>query len=91
MRVLVSNDDGVDAPGIRALAKGLREAGHGAIGARHRALGQGSAGVVGRRHEVAPGRLGQRLEQVHNVAVFGIGEATNTTNLTARGQQVIGV
>ena len=28
MRVLVSNDDGVDAPGIRALAEGLREAGH---------------------------------------------------------------
>mgnify|MGYP003608649615 FL=1 len=28
MRVLVSNDDGVDAPGIRALADGLRAAGH---------------------------------------------------------------
>ena len=28
MRVLVSNDDGVDAPGIQALAKGLRDAGH---------------------------------------------------------------
>ena len=28
MRVLVSNDDGVDAPGIHALAKGLRDAGH---------------------------------------------------------------
>ena len=28
MRVLVSNDDGVDAPGIRCLADGLREAGH---------------------------------------------------------------
>ncbi len=28
MRILVSNDDGVDAPGIKALAKGLREAGH---------------------------------------------------------------
>jgi 5'-nucleotidase len=28
MRVLVSNDDGVDAPGIRILARGLREAGH---------------------------------------------------------------
>ena len=28
MRVLVSNDDGVDAPGIHALAQGLREAGH---------------------------------------------------------------
>ena len=28
MRVLVSNDDGVDAPGIRTLAKGLRAAGH---------------------------------------------------------------
>ena len=28
MRVLVSNDDGVDAPGIQALAQGLREAGH---------------------------------------------------------------
>ena len=28
MRVLVSNDDGVDAPGIQALAKGLRGAGH---------------------------------------------------------------
>ena len=28
MRVLVSNDDGVDAPGIRALADGLRQAGH---------------------------------------------------------------
>jgi 5'-nucleotidase len=28
MRVLVSNDDGVDAPGIRALAEGLRDAGH---------------------------------------------------------------
>jgi len=28
MRVLVSNDDGVDAPGIRILAQGLRNAGH---------------------------------------------------------------
>jgi len=28
MRVLVSNDDGVDAPGIRVLAEGLRNAGH---------------------------------------------------------------
>ena len=28
MRVLVSNDDGVDAPGIRILAEGLRAAGH---------------------------------------------------------------
>ena len=28
MHVLVSNDDGVDAPGIRALAEGLRAAGH---------------------------------------------------------------
>ena len=28
MRVLVSNDDGVDAPGIHALAKGLRDADH---------------------------------------------------------------
>lgn len=28
MRVLVSNDDGVDAPGIRILAEGLRVAGH---------------------------------------------------------------
>jgi 5'-nucleotidase len=28
MRVLVSNDDGVDAPGIRILADGLRQAGH---------------------------------------------------------------
>lgn|GEM_PF-4479 len=28
LRVLVSNDDGVDAPGIRALAEGLRSAGH---------------------------------------------------------------
>jgi 5'-nucleotidase len=28
MRVLVSNDDGVDAPGIRILASGLRDAGH---------------------------------------------------------------
>ena len=27
MRVLVTNDDGVDAPGIRILAQGLREAG----------------------------------------------------------------
>ena len=28
MRVLVSNDDGVDAAGIRVLAQTLREAGH---------------------------------------------------------------
>lgn len=28
MRVLVSNDDGVDAPGIRCLAEALRQAGH---------------------------------------------------------------
>ena len=28
MRVLVSNDDGVDAPGIRCLADALRKAGH---------------------------------------------------------------
>ncbi|MCB1569214.1 MAG: 5'/3'-nucleotidase SurE [Xanthomonadales bacterium] len=31
MRVLVSNDDGVDAPGIKLLAQGLREAGHDVI------------------------------------------------------------
>jgi 5'-nucleotidase len=31
MRVLVSNDDGVDAPGIRALAAALREAGHAVV------------------------------------------------------------
>ncbi|MCE4513442.1 5'/3'-nucleotidase SurE, partial [Xanthomonas hortorum] len=28
MRVLVSNDDGVDAPGIQILAEALRRAGH---------------------------------------------------------------
>ncbi|MCL6618847.1 5'/3'-nucleotidase SurE [Thermomonas hydrothermalis] len=28
MRILVSNDDGVDAPGIQILAQGLRDAGH---------------------------------------------------------------
>ncbi len=28
MRILVSNDDGVDAPGIRVLSEGLRAAGH---------------------------------------------------------------
>ena len=28
MRVLVSNDDGVDALGIKVLAQGLRDAGH---------------------------------------------------------------
>ena len=28
MRVLVSNDDGVDAPGIKILAQGLRDSGH---------------------------------------------------------------
>src|SRR5690554_6807214 len=28
MKILVSNDDGVDAPGISALAEGLRAAGH---------------------------------------------------------------
>ena len=28
MRILVSNDDGVDAPGIRILAQELRSAGH---------------------------------------------------------------
>jgi 5'-nucleotidase len=28
MRILISNDDGVDAPGIRILAAGLRDAGH---------------------------------------------------------------
>ncbi|HRQ35961.1 5'/3'-nucleotidase SurE [Denitratimonas tolerans] len=31
MRVLVSNDDGVDAPGIKVLAQGLRDAGHGVV------------------------------------------------------------
>lgn len=31
MRVLVSNDDGVDAPGIKVLAQGLREAGHSVV------------------------------------------------------------
>jgi len=28
MRILISNDDGVDAPGIKLLAQGLHEAGH---------------------------------------------------------------
>ncbi|MEL4017043.1 5'/3'-nucleotidase SurE, partial [Dryocola clanedunensis] len=28
MRILVSNDDGVDAPGIKMLATVLRDAGH---------------------------------------------------------------
>ena len=35
MRILVSNDDGVDAPGIRILAEGLRAAGHGCVRVIH--------------------------------------------------------
>jgi 5'-nucleotidase len=42
MRVLVSNDDGVDAPGLRTLAEGLRAAGHEVI-------------VVAPRNAIIPG------------------------------------
>ncbi|BCT91345.1 5'-nucleotidase SurE [Lysobacter helvus] len=82
MRVLVSNDDGVDAPGIRILAEGLREAGHEVIvvapdrdrsGASNSLTLDGPVRVV----ELEPGRFkvyGTPTDCVH-VAITGMLEA----------------
>jgi 5'-nucleotidase len=54
MRVLVTNDDGVEAPGLHALAHALVEAGHDVIVVAPSGERSGSGAAIGRLHRGGP-------------------------------------
>ena len=65
MRVLVSNDDGVDAPGIRILAQGLREAGHEVLVVAPARDRPGASNSLPRDMPVRVARLDETTWRVH--------------------------
>jgi 5'-nucleotidase len=54
MRVLVTNDDGVEAPGLRALATALAAAGHDVVVVAPTGQRSGSGAAIGRLHRGGP-------------------------------------
>lgn len=72
MRVLVTNDDGVHAPGILALARALAKEGFDVVVAAPLHDMSGSGAALGPAHsdEVTVERL--RLPDLHDVEVFGV-------------------
>ncbi len=54
MRVLVTNDDGVDAPGLAALAGAISAAGHDALVVAPSDERSGSGAAIGRLHRAGP-------------------------------------
>jgi 5'-nucleotidase len=54
MRVLVTNDDGVEAPGLRALASAIRSAGHAVVVVAPSGERSGSGAAIGRLHRAGP-------------------------------------
>jgi 5'-nucleotidase len=54
MRVLVTNDDGVEAPGLHALASALHHAGHDVIVVAPSGERSGSGAAIGRLHRAGP-------------------------------------
>ena len=83
MRILVTNDDGVESPGILALAAALAAAGHDAARGRARAANPAAAGAsIGPLHRsgpipvhraewpAAPGRPGARIDATPAAAVY---------------------
>ena len=54
MRVLVTNDDGVEAPGLHALATALHDAGHEVVVAAPSGERSGSGAAIGRLHRAGP-------------------------------------
>jgi 5'-nucleotidase len=54
VRVLVTNDDGVEAPGLRALATAIHSAGYEVIVVAPSGEWSGSGGAIGRLHRAGP-------------------------------------
>lgn len=54
MRVLVTNDDGVEAPGLHALATALHRAGHDVVVVAPSGERSGSGAAIGRLHRAGP-------------------------------------
>ncbi len=54
MRILVTNDDGVDAPGIRSLAGALHEAGHDVLVVAPSSDWSGSGAAIGKLYDTPP-------------------------------------
>jgi 5'-nucleotidase len=54
MRVLVTNDDGVEAPGLHALARALRDAEHDVVVVAPSGERSGSGAAIGRLHRAGP-------------------------------------
>lgn len=54
MRVLVTNDDGVEAPGLHALASALADAGHDVFVVAPSGERSGSGAAIGRLHRAGP-------------------------------------
>ncbi len=54
MRVLITNDDGVEAPGLHALAHAIHEAGHEVLVVAPSGERSGSGAAIGRLHRAGP-------------------------------------
>ena len=54
VRVLVTNDDGVEAPGLKALARALVDAGHDVVVVAPDGEHSGAGGAIGRLHRSGP-------------------------------------
>src|SRR4051794_35335379 len=73
MRVLVTNDDGVTAPGIRHLALAVAEAGHEVVVAAPLTDMSGSGAALGRLHiDDHIDVEAHRLEGLEGVACYGV-------------------
>lgn len=73
MHVLVTNDDGVDSPGIRALAQALRTAGHAVSVVAPTDDRSGAAASIGPLHRAEPIPVSERRwAELPDVQVIGI-------------------
>ncbi len=73
MRVLITNDDGVEAPGLRALAHAVADAGHEAFVVAPDGEHSGAGAAIGRLHRSGPiGRTRVEWPDLPSVAVDAI-------------------
>jgi 5'-nucleotidase len=73
VRILVTNDDGVDSPGIRALARALHRAGHDLLVVAPEADLSGTSAAIGPLHRSGPLPVAERSwDELGDVPVFAL-------------------
>ncbi|HRW36527.1 MAG: 5'/3'-nucleotidase SurE [Acidimicrobiales bacterium] len=85
MRALVTNDDGIDAPGIEALARAVHEAGHEAIVVAPLGERSGAGAAIGTLSQATELRLERRtLPGLDDVEAVGLDAPPALCVITAR-------